>query len=72
MKTVTVSEEGLKELQDYIDTLENNVEYYKEWARLLSVQRDMAESKVKGLRTLLEQCKAHLPIIINIDENGIN
>lgn len=69
MKTVTVSEEGLKELQEYIDTLENNVEYYKEWARLLSVQRDMAESKVKGLRLLLEQCQAHLPITINIDEN---
>lgn len=55
-----------QELQEYIDGLENNVEYFKQWAMILQTQRDIAESRVKALEHALIHCQKNLPTTINI------
>jgi hypothetical protein len=55
-----------QELQEYIDGLENNVEYFKQWAMILQTQRDVAESRVKALEHALIYCQKNLPTTINI------
>jgi hypothetical protein len=55
-----------QELQEYIDGLENNVEYFKQWAMILQTQRDVAESRVKQLEFALIHCQNNLPTTINI------
>ena len=32
-------------VKEYVDGLENNVEYFKEWAAIYKTQRDLARSK---------------------------
>ena len=36
-------------VREYVDGLENNIEYYKEWAAIYKTQRDIARSKVSQL-----------------------
>jgi hypothetical protein len=55
-----------EELQEYIDGLENNVEYFKQWAMILQTQRDLAESRVKVLEQALIHCQNNLPQTIKI------
>lgn len=55
-----------EELQEYIDGLENNVEYFKQWAMILETQRDIAESRVKVLEQALHYCQNNLPTTIKI------
>jgi hypothetical protein len=55
-----------QELQEYIDGLENNVEYFKQWAMILETQRDIAESRVKVLEHALIHCQNNLPTTINL------
>jgi hypothetical protein len=61
------SDKHLQEVQEYIDGLENNVEYFKQWAMILQTQRDIAESRVKVLEIALQQCQSQLPTTIKIN-----
>jgi hypothetical protein len=36
-------------VKEYVDGLENNIEYWKEWAAIYQTQRDLARSKVSQL-----------------------
>ena len=36
-------------VREYVDAIENNVEYFKEWAAIYQTQRDLARSKVSQL-----------------------
>jgi hypothetical protein len=36
-------------VREYVDAIENNIEYYKEWAAIYQTQRDIARSKVSQL-----------------------
>lgn len=56
-----------EELQEYIDGLENNVEYFKQWATILEAQRNNAESKVKALEAALIECIRTQPTTIKIN-----
>ena len=56
-----------EELQDYIDGLENNVEYFKQWATILEAQRNNAESKVRALEAALIECLRTQPTTIKIN-----
>jgi hypothetical protein len=60
------SDKHLEEVQEYIDGLENNVEYFKQWAMILQTQRDLAESRVKILEQALMHCQSNLPQTIKI------
>lgn len=55
-----------QELQEYIDGLENNVEYFKQWAMILQTQRDLAESRVKVLEHALIHCQNNSPKTIKL------
>jgi hypothetical protein len=55
-----------QELQEYINGLENNVEYFKQWSMILQTQRDLAESRVKVLEAALIHCQNNLPQTIKI------
>jgi hypothetical protein len=60
------SDKHLEEVQEYIDGLENNVEYFKQWSMILQTQRDLAESRVKILEQALIHCQNNLPTTIKI------
>ena len=36
-------------VREYVDAIENNIEYYKEWCAIYQTQRDLARSKVSQL-----------------------
>lgn len=42
-------------VREYVDGLENNIEYYKEWAAIYKTQRDLARSKVSQLEMKVMQ-----------------
>ena len=42
-------------VKEYVDSLENNIEYYKEWAAIYKTQRDLARSKVSQLEMKVMQ-----------------
>jgi hypothetical protein len=42
-------------VKEYVDSLENNIEYYKEWAAIYQTQRDLARSKVSQLEMKVMQ-----------------
>ena len=42
-------------VKEYVDGLENNIEYYKEWAAIYQTQRDIARSKVSQLEMRVKQ-----------------
>lgn len=62
-----MTDKDLQELQEYIDGLENNVEYFKQWAMILETQRDIAESRVKVLEHALLNCEANMPPTIKLN-----
>ena len=42
-------------VREYVDGLENNIEYFKEWAAIYKTQRDIARSKVSQLEMKVMQ-----------------
>ena len=42
-------------VKEYVDAIENNVEYFKEWAAIYKTQRDLARSKVSQLEMKVMQ-----------------
>jgi aminoglycoside N3'-acetyltransferase len=47
---VPVGDNNEQELvREYVGGLENNIEYFKEWAAIYQTQRDIARSKVSQL-----------------------
>ena len=42
-------------VREYVDGLENNIEYYKEWSAIYKTQRDLARSKVSQLEMKVMQ-----------------
>jgi aminoglycoside N3'-acetyltransferase len=42
-------------VREYVDAIENNVEYFKEWAAIYKTQRDLARSKVSQLEMKVMQ-----------------
>jgi len=56
-------EEAVKE---YVDAIENNIEYFKEWSAIYKTQRDIARSKV----SVLEMKVLQLTEIIRQYQNG--
>jgi uncharacterized protein YecA (UPF0149 family) len=52
MQEITRVEDNITEqeaVKEYVDGLENNIEYYKEWCAIYQTQRDIARNKVKQL-----------------------
>ena len=47
--SVTQADNEQEAVREYVDGLENNIEYYKEWAAIYKTQRDIARSKVSQL-----------------------
>lgn len=44
-----------KAVREYVDAIENNVEYFKEWSAIYQTQRDLARSKVSQLEMKVMQ-----------------
>lgn len=42
-------------VREYVDAIENNVEYFKEWSAIYKTQRDLARSKVSQLEMKVMQ-----------------
>ena len=42
-------------VREYVDAIENNIEYYKEWVAIYKTQRDIARSKVSQLEMKVMQ-----------------
>lgn len=42
-------------VREYVDGLENNIEYFKEWCAIYKTQRDLARSKVSQLEMKVMQ-----------------
>ena len=53
-------------VKEYVDGLENNIEYFKEWSAIYKTQRDLARSKV----SFLEMKVLQLTEIIRQYQNG--
>ena len=52
MQEITRVEDNITEqeaVKEYVDGLENNIEYYKEWCAIYQTQRDIARAKVQAL-----------------------
>lgn len=47
--SVTQVDNEQEAVREYVDGLENNIEYYKEWCAIYQTQRDLARSKVSQL-----------------------
>jgi aminoglycoside N3'-acetyltransferase len=53
-------------VKEYVDGLENNIEYFKEWSAIYKTQRDLARGKV----SFLEMKVLQLTEIIRQYQNG--
>ena len=53
-------------VKEYVDGLENNIEYFKEWSAIYKTQRDLARSKI----SFLEMKVLQLTEIIRQYQNG--
>jgi aminoglycoside N3'-acetyltransferase len=42
-------------VKEYVDGLENNIEYFKEWSAIYKTQRDLARGKVSQLEMRVMQ-----------------
>jgi aminoglycoside N3'-acetyltransferase len=42
-------------VKEYVDAIENNIEYFKEWSAIYQTQRDLARSKVSQLEMKVMQ-----------------
>jgi len=49
MQEITQVDKEQEAVREYVDGLENNIEYYKEWAAIYKTQRDIARGKVSQL-----------------------
>ena len=52
-------------VREYVDGLENNIEYYKEWAAIYKTQRDLARSKVSQLEMKVMQLNEVIRQLLN-------
>jgi hypothetical protein len=55
MQEITRVDNEQEAVKEYVDGLENNIEYYKEWAAIYKTQRDIARSKVSQLEMKILQ-----------------
>jgi hypothetical protein len=53
-------------VKEYVDGLENNIEYFKEWSAIYKTQRDLARGKI----SFLEMKVLQLTEIIRQYQNG--
>jgi aminoglycoside N3'-acetyltransferase len=53
-------------VREYVDAIENNIEYFKEWAAIYKTQKELAQSKVSQLEMKVLQ----LQEIIRQYQNG--
>jgi len=53
-------------VREYVDAIENNIEYFKEWCAIYKTQKDIAQSKVSQLEMKVLQ----LQEIIRQYQNG--
>jgi aminoglycoside N3'-acetyltransferase len=53
-------------VKEYVDGLENNIEYFKEWCAIYKTQKDIAQQKV----SILEMKVLQLTEIIRQYQNG--
>ena len=53
-------------VKEYVDAIENNIEYFKEWCAIYKTQKELAQQKV----SFLEMKVAHLTEIIRQYQNG--
>ena len=53
--SVTQVDNEQEAVREYVDAIENNIEYYKEWAAIYKTQRDIARSKVSQLEMKILQ-----------------
>jgi len=53
-------------VREYVDAIENNIEYFKEWAAIYKTQKDIAQQKV----SILEMKVLQLTEIIRQYQNG--
>jgi hypothetical protein len=42
-------------VREYVEGIENNIEYFKEWAAIYQTQRDIARAKVTQLEMKVQQ-----------------
>jgi aminoglycoside N3'-acetyltransferase len=51
MQEITPVEDNSEQeaVREYVEGIENNIEYFKEWAAIYKTQRDIARSKVSQL-----------------------
>jgi aminoglycoside N3'-acetyltransferase len=42
-------------VKEYVDAIENNIEYFKEWSAIYMTQRDIARAKVIQLEIKVQQ-----------------
>ena len=42
-------------IKEYVEGIENNIEYFKEWSAIYMTQRDIARSKVSQLEMKVQQ-----------------
>jgi len=53
--SVTQVDNEQEAVREYVDAIENNIEYYKEWCAIYKTQRDIARSKVSQLEMKILQ-----------------
>ena len=69
MQEITRVEDNTEEeaVREYVDAIENNIEYYKEWCAIYKTQKDIARSKVSVLEMKVAQLTE---IIRQYQKNG--
>ena len=57
MQEITPVEDNNEQeaVREYVEGIENNIEYFKEWAAIYKTQRDLARSKVSQLEMKIIQ-----------------
>ena len=57
MQEITRAEDNNEKeaVREYVEGIENNIEYFKEWAAIYQTQRDIARAKVAQLEMKVQQ-----------------
>ena len=57
MQEITRAEDNNEQeaVREYVAGIENNIEYFKEWAAIYQTQRDIARAKVTQLEMKVQQ-----------------
>lgn len=57
MQEITRAEDNNEKeaVREYVEGIENNIEYFKEWAAIYQTQRDIARAKVTQLEMKIQQ-----------------